>query len=86
VSNEESDPPKNPETKMQAESPVKFDLKDFVISSLMPTLVGKSLVLYFGLHYSEEPGEGYGYGLIAAILLTLLMLGRFLWKYRNYED
>lgn len=67
-------------------SPPKFDLKDFVISSLMPTLVGKSLVIYFGLHYSSDPGEGYGYGLIAAILFTLFMLGRFLWKYRNYED
>lgn len=52
----------------------------------MPTLFGKSLVVYFGLNYSEFPGEGYGYGLTLSIIFTLSMLGRFVWKYRNIED
>lgn len=62
------------------------NLKNFLIAFLMPTLIGKSLVVYFGLHYSEFPGEGYGYGLAGSMLFTVTMLGRFLWKYRNVED
>lgn len=61
-------------------------LADFLRSFLVPTLVGKTFVLYFGLNYSEHPGEGYGYGLAGAILFTLVSLCLFLWKYRNYED
>ena len=59
---------------------------DFLRSFLMPALVGKSFVYYFGLRYSEYPGEGYGYGLVAAILFTVGTLCLFIWKYRNYED
>ena len=62
------------------------DLKNFLIAFLMPTLIGKSLVVYFGLNYSEYPGEGYGYGLAASMCFTVTMLGRFLWKYRHVED
>ncbi len=61
-------------------------LRNFIIAFLMPTLVGKSFVIYFGLHYSEFPGEGYGYGLVGSMLFTVTMLARFLWKYRNVED
>ncbi len=64
----------------------KLKLGDLILAFLMPTLFGKSLVLYFGLNYSNYPGEGYGYGLIAAIAFTLTMVARFLWKYRDYED
>ena len=59
---------------------------DFAKSFLMPTLIGKSFVLYFGLNYSEHPGEGYGYGLIAAIVVTVGSLVAFAWKYRNQEE
>lgn len=64
----------------------KIDLKDLLLASLMPTLIGKLLVVYFGLNYSAFPGEGYGYGLAASIGFTLVMAARFLWKYRNYKD
>jgi hypothetical protein len=64
----------------------KLDLKDLIIAFLFPTLIGKSLMLYFGLNYSNEPGEGYGVGLVLSILFTCAMAGRFIWKYRNYED
>ena len=43
-------------------------------------------MLYFGLNYSEYPGEGYGIGLVISICFTLSTLGYFIWKYRNYED
>ena len=62
------------------------DLKDFILAFLMPTLMGKIMIYYFGLHYSESPGEGYGIGLACAISFTVIMFARFLWKYRNYED
>jgi hypothetical protein len=64
----------------------RTELKNFLLSFLIPTLIGKGFVLYFGLNYTNYPGEGYGYGLIVAICFTVFMLGRFLWKYRNYED
>lgn len=64
----------------------KKALFDLIRAFLMPTLFGKSLVLYFGLNYSESPGDGYGYGLVAAIGFTLFMLGLFLWKYRNQSE
>ncbi len=64
----------------------KTKLWDFIRAVLMPTLIGKSLIMYFGLNYSEYPGEGYGYGLAASIAFTVIMLLIFIWKYRNYED
>ncbi len=58
----------------------------FLRAFLLPTLVGKMFVFYFGLKYSEFPGRGYGIGLSLAIAFTLTMLGIFLWKFRSYED
>jgi hypothetical protein len=62
------------------------NLKSFIVAFLMPTLVGKSLVIYFGLNYSEYPGEGYGYGLVGSLTFTVIMLLRFVWKYKDVED
>lgn len=64
----------------------KAILKDFLRSFLMPTLIGKSFVLYFGIKLADNPGEGYGYGLAAAIIFTVASLSLFVWKYRNTED
>ena len=64
----------------------KVILKDFLRSFLMPTFVGKTLVLYFGLMYSNYPDEGYGYGLIASIAFTVVSLILFAWKYKDVED
>lgn len=61
-------------------------LFDFLRSFLMPTFIGKTLVLYFGLMFSNYPGEGYGYGLVAAIIFTVVSLMLFLWKYKDRED
>lgn len=66
--------------------PHQKTLKDFIISFLVPTLVGKAFVFYFGLNYTNYPDEGYGYGLVISICFTLFMLSRFIWKYRHYED
>lgn len=64
----------------------KTILKEFIRSFLMPTLVGKSLVLYFGINYSLYPDEGYGYGLIASAGFTVCTLVLFAWKYRDHEE
>ncbi len=69
------------------EKPVKkLQLANFIFAFLMPMLIGKSLIMFFGSYYSTYPGEGYGYGLAAAITFTLLMFARFLWAFRDYED
>ena len=59
---------------------------DFLKTFLVPTIINKTLMLYFGLNYSEYPGEGYGYGLAASILFFLVSVGFFLWKYKDVED
>ena len=66
--------------------PPKAILKDFLRSFLMPTLVTKCFVLYFGIMYADNPGEGYGWGLVISISFTVITLSLFAWKYRNYED
>lgn len=64
----------------------KMDLKDMFVMSLCPLMFGKLLIFYFGSNFSSNPGEGYGIGLSAAIVFTLVMAGRFVWKYRDYQD
>lgn len=66
--------------------PPKQILKDFLRSFLMPTLVTKAFVLYFGIMYADHPGDGYGYGLAISISFTVITLSLFAYKYRNYED
>lgn len=61
-------------------------LKDFIKVLIVPMLINKAFMLYFGLNYSNHPGEGYGYGLIATILFLFFTVGRFIWKYKDVED
>ncbi|MBX3040001.1 MAG: hypothetical protein KF789_04755 [Bdellovibrionaceae bacterium] len=64
----------------------KVFLTDLIKVFLIPTLINKTLMLYFGLHYAEYPGDGYGYGLAATICFLIFTMGRFLWKYRHEDD
>ena len=64
----------------------KLNLFELIVAFLLPTLFGKSLILYFALNYSNYPEEGYGYGLAASIAFTLAMAGRFILKYKNYQN
>lgn len=61
-------------------------LKDFLKVLLIPLLINKFFMMYFGLMYSNNPGEGYGYGFAATIFFLLFNCGRFIWKYRDIED
>jgi hypothetical protein len=59
---------------------------DFLKVLIIPMLVNKVFMMYFGLNYSNHPGEGYGYGLIATIIFLFITVGRFIWKYKDIED
>lgn len=72
--------------KVQAEKSSRRILFVFAKSFLVPTLIGKSLVLYFGINFSQYPGEGYGYGLAIAIAITVFSLVAFAWKYKDQEE
>ena len=61
-------------------------MADFLKAFLVPLIINKIFMFYFGINYSNRPGEGYGYGLIATILFLLVSMGRFLWKYKDIED
>lgn len=59
------------------------DLKQFmayVRTLIMPLIVMKVFLLYFGLNYSRYPGEGYGYGLIATFAVSAASFGYFIWS------
>lgn len=66
--------------------PTQRRLFDFIRSFLMPMLVGKTGVMFFGLKYSQYPDHGYGYGLLLSVLITVLSLLGLIYKYRNIED
>lgn len=55
----------------------------FVRTFIMPMIVIKFFLLYFGLNYSQYPGEGYGYGLVATLIVTVCSFAYFLWSNRG---
>lgn len=52
---------------------------------IVSMLVLKTFFLYFGLKYSEYPGEGYGYGLAITGCLSVFNIGYFLYKVKDYN-
>ncbi len=61
-------------------------LKDFLKTLIVPLVINKFFMMYFGLMYSNYPDEGYGYGFAATIFFLLANCGFFIWKYRDIED
>jgi|GEM_PF-4821104 len=55
----------------------------FARTFLLPTIVIKGFLMYFGLNYSRYPGEGYGYGLVAVLVISIISFGTFLWSQRR---
>jgi len=66
--------------------PDRRQLSQYIRIFLVPTLLNKALILYFGLNYSMYPGEGYGYGLSICILLTLASFAYFIWIQPDEEE
>ena len=62
------------------------ELIPYIRTFILPTLFLKIAILYFGLEYSSYPGEGYGWGLLAAVVASLVNFGFFLWKTRNSPE
>lgn len=69
--------PTNPD---DSEDPSLKEMLPYLRSLLVPLLITKTLIVYFGLNYSQFPGEGYGYGLAATIVFTCVSLGYFAWS------
>ncbi len=69
-----------------AEKQDNSTMKSFLRVLLLPLLINKLFMMYFGLNYSNYPGEGYGYGLVATICFLFFTIGRFLWKFKDIED
>ncbi len=61
-------------------------LKDFLKVFLFPFIVNKFFMVYFGINYANHRDEGYGYGLVATIIILFITVGRFLWKYKDIQD
>lgn len=61
-------------------------IRDLLRVFLVPTLVNKTFMLYFGIQYAKYPGEGYGYGLLITVFVLIFTMGSFLWKYRHISD
>jgi hypothetical protein len=74
------------EQKQALEAKSRETMKDFLKTFIFPVLINKSVMFYFGLQYSNYPGEGYGYGLAATLVVMVIMIGRFIWKYKDIED
>lgn len=64
----------------------QINMTEMAVTFVSPALFGKMMLLYFGSMYSQHPGEGYGIGLCCAIVFTLTMVGRFIWKYKDYSE
>lgn len=58
-------------------------LMNYIRTFIVPTLALKAAVLYFGIQYSLNPDEGYGWGLLVSIVLTLTNFAIFLYKNWN---
>lgn len=69
----------NPKSEPKPRSPEDRQFFSYLRMFLVPTLILKMGLLYFGLNYSEYPGEGYGWGLVATLVLSLVNAGVFLW-------
>lgn len=55
-------------------------LKSYIRIFLLPTLITKAMILFFGQNYAMYPGRGYGYGLVACMAFTVCSLTYFAWS------
>lgn len=85
--------PPHPESGLQEIQPdaaeqrkTQINMVEMAVSFVSPALFGKLCILYFGSMYSAHPGKGYGIALLVSISFTLVMLGRFVWRYRHYSE
>ena len=58
----------------------------FLRTALVPTLVTKSFILFFGIMYSLYPGDGYGWGLLVSCVVTVFTFSYFIWSQSGKEE
>jgi hypothetical protein len=76
----------NPAATPELQDPKK-ELAVFLRSFLVPVLITKSFLFFFGIQYSKYPGEGYGWGLLFMIVFTLSSFLYFVVKQsKNYPS
>lgn len=71
-----------PNEKVKKELSLNFFIPAFII----PIIITKTAILYFGINWSNYPGEGYGYGFFATLLFAVLNFTFFLWRHRHYSE
>lgn len=65
---------------MSQQDPDASEFLAFLKIALVPMLITKAFILYFGINYSLYPGEGYGYGLAFFCAFTVISSLIFIWK------
>ena len=65
---------------MSQQDPDAKEFASFLRIAVVPTLFLKGLILFFGINYSNNPGEGYGYGLAAVCAISVVSALVFIWK------
>ena len=65
---------------MSAQDPDAKEFIAFLKVAVVPILVLKGFIMYFGLNYSRYPGEGYGYGLALALGVSVTTALVFVWR------
>ena len=66
--------------------PQKRTLVAYIRIFLLPTLVLKGFIMYFGLNYAMYPDRGYGTGLLISMALALCNFGYFLYVHWNDSE
>lgn len=64
----------------------KLEIKHLLVPFVVPLVIGKTLILYFGIRYADFKDEGYGVGLACSLAFTAFILIHFMWKYRHHGD
>jgi Mg2+ and Co2+ transporter CorA len=65
---------------MSTQDPDTKEFVAFLRIALVPMLITKAFILYFGINYSLYPGEGYGYGLAFFCAFTVISALIFIWR------
>jgi hypothetical protein len=64
----------------------KRKLTAYIRAFVVPTILIKVFMLYFGLNYAAYPERGYVYGLAATVILSLANFSYFLYLNWNEAD
>jgi hypothetical protein len=70
-------------TKPNPEKPRSY--RPLFVFLFTSTTLNKAVMFYFGINYSNYPGHGYGYGLLASLSYLVCSAGYLIYKYRDLD-